>query len=190
MDYSDITYEVSESIATITINRPERLNSFAAAPSRSCSTHSSARGQTAAVACVILTDAGQKAFCVGGDQKEMQAKGSYGTSANGLWEIDDLHCASATFPSRSLRQSTAFASAAATSCTSCATSRSPRSTRSSARPGPRRVVRRRMGYRVPCPHRRRETCPRDLVLLSAIQRAAGVGMGPGESRGAEGAPDG
>ena len=28
MEYQDITYEVHDSIATITLNRPERMNSF------------------------------------------------------------------------------------------------------------------------------------------------------------------
>ena len=35
--------------------------------------------------------AGERAFCVGGDQKIFNETGSYGTSENGLWEIDDLH---------------------------------------------------------------------------------------------------
>ena len=91
MDYTDVLYEQSEGIATITINRADRLNTFRGrtieellhAFKRAWADHD--------VACVILTGAGEKAFCVGGDQKEMQETGSYGTSQNGLWEIDDLH---------------------------------------------------------------------------------------------------
>jgi naphthoate synthase len=40
---------------------------------------------------VILTGAGDRAFCVGGDQKEWNETGSYGTSENGLFEIETLH---------------------------------------------------------------------------------------------------
>src|SRR3546814_13158044 len=34
---------------------------------------------------------GEKAFCVGGDQKEFIETGSYGTSSNGLWEVEAFH---------------------------------------------------------------------------------------------------
>jgi len=90
MDYTDIKYEVLDEAAIITLNRPERFNAF--------------RGQTIGealhafkrawadrrVASVILTGAGDKAFCAGGDQKEFNETGSYGTSENGLWELDAL----------------------------------------------------------------------------------------------------
>ncbi len=42
------------------------------------------------MACVILTGAGERAFCAGGDQKQYVEQGSYGTSANGLFEIETL----------------------------------------------------------------------------------------------------
>jgi naphthoate synthase len=42
------------------------------------------------VRCAILTGAGERAFCVGGDQKEYVEHGSYGTSENGLFEIERL----------------------------------------------------------------------------------------------------
>jgi naphthoate synthase len=42
------------------------------------------------VRCAILTGAGERAFCAGGDQKEYVERGSYGTSANGLFEIERL----------------------------------------------------------------------------------------------------
>jgi naphthoate synthase len=92
MEYADIRFEkVDGSTAILTIDRPERLNAF--------------RGRTVGelihaferawadrdVACVILTGAGDRAFCAGGDQKEYAETGSYGTSENGLWEIERLH---------------------------------------------------------------------------------------------------
>lgn len=91
MEYTDVTYETSEGIATITINRENRLNCFRGRTIEEL-THAFKRAwadKDAGV--VIFTAAGQKAFCVGGDQKEMAATGSYGSSENGLWEIDDLH---------------------------------------------------------------------------------------------------
>lgn len=71
-EFTDITYEVSELIATITINRPDRYNAL--------------RGRTVDellaafkhawvdknVGAIILTGAGEKAFCTGGDQKNAQ----------------------------------------------------------------------------------------------------------------------
>jgi dihydroxynaphthoic acid synthetase len=91
MNYTDVLYEASEGIATITINRADRLNTFRGRTIEEL-VHAFKRAWAdRLVACVILTGAGQKAFCVGGDQKEMQEKGTYGTSENGLWEIDDLH---------------------------------------------------------------------------------------------------
>lgn len=91
MEYTDIIYETSEGIATITINRENRLNCFRGRTIEEL-IHAFKRAwadKDAAV--VIFTAAGQRAFCVGGDQKEMAATGSYGSSENGLWEIDDLH---------------------------------------------------------------------------------------------------
>jgi len=91
MEYTDVLYEVSEGIATITINRADRLNCFRGRTIEELIHAFKRAWADRTVAVVILTAAGAKAFCVGGDQKEMQEKGSYGTSANGLWEIDDLH---------------------------------------------------------------------------------------------------
>ena len=91
MNYTDVLYESSEDIATITINRADRLNCFRGRTVEEL-IHAFKRAWADRQAgVVILTAAGGKAFCVGGDQKEMQEKGTYGTSENGLWEIDDLH---------------------------------------------------------------------------------------------------
>jgi naphthoate synthase len=90
-ELSDITYQVSEGVALITINRPDRYNAL--------------RGRTVdellaafkyawvdkAVGAVILTGAGEKAFCTGGDQKERAEKGNYGETETGMFEIEALH---------------------------------------------------------------------------------------------------
>jgi dihydroxynaphthoic acid synthetase len=90
-EFTDITYEVSELIATITINRPDRYNAL--------------RGRTVdellaafkhawvdkRVGAIILTGAGEKAFCTGGDQKERSTTGGYGDTETGMFEIESLH---------------------------------------------------------------------------------------------------
>ena len=90
-EFTDITYEVSELIATITINRPDRYNAL--------------RGRTVdellaafkhawvdkKVGAIILTGAGEKAFCTGGDQKERATTGGYGATETGMFEIESLH---------------------------------------------------------------------------------------------------
>jgi naphthoate synthase len=98
MPYEDVRYEVEAPNAIITIDRPERMNSF--------------RGRTIGelldafrrawadpkVGCVIFTGAGERAFCAGGDQKEYVEKGSYGTSENGLWELEELQTTMRNIP--------------------------------------------------------------------------------------------
>lgn len=91
MQYEDITYEAADAAAIITINRPDRLNAFRARTVEEL-IHAFKRAWASRdVASVILTSSGSRAFCVGGDQKLFNQTGSYGTSENGLWEIDDLH---------------------------------------------------------------------------------------------------
>jgi len=68
-DYEDILYERAESIAKITINRPEVRNAFrpqTIAEMRDAFTR--ARDDTD-VGSIIFTGAGDKAFCSGGDQR-------------------------------------------------------------------------------------------------------------------------
>ncbi len=90
-EFTDINYEVSELIATITIDRPDRYNAL--------------RGRTVdellaafkhawvdkKVGAIILTGAGEKAFCTGGDQKERATTGGYGETETGMFEIESLH---------------------------------------------------------------------------------------------------
>jgi 2-ketocyclohexanecarboxyl-CoA hydrolase len=69
MDYTDIRYEVASGVATITIDRPDVMNAFRA---RTCEELAHALGEAAwdrAVGVIVLTGAGERAFCTGGDQK-------------------------------------------------------------------------------------------------------------------------
>ncbi len=91
MDYKDINYRVEEAAAIITIDREKRLNAFRGRTIEELIHAFKRTFVEEGVACVILTGAGRKAFCVGGDQKEWVETGSYGTSENGLFEIETLH---------------------------------------------------------------------------------------------------
>ncbi len=90
MEYQDILYAVEEPNAIITMNRPERLNAGRGRTIEELIHAFKRAWADRAVACVIFTGAGERAFCVGGDQKEYVEKGGYGTSENGLWELEQL----------------------------------------------------------------------------------------------------
>ncbi len=69
----DILYDVTRGIATITLNRPEKLNAF-----RNQTLVELAKALTTAirdkkVGVIVLAGAGDKAFCVGGDIGEMKS---------------------------------------------------------------------------------------------------------------------
>jgi naphthoate synthase len=44
-----------------------------------------------AVGAIVLTGAGERAFCAGGDQKQRAETGDYGPTESGLFEIERLH---------------------------------------------------------------------------------------------------
>ncbi|MBL8488205.1 MAG: 2-ketocyclohexanecarboxyl-CoA hydrolase [Rhodocyclaceae bacterium] len=76
MDYQDILYTEAGGVATITINRPKVYNAFSA---RTCEEMIDAfqrAGWNKEVGVVVLTGAGDKAFCTGGDQSSHD--GGYG----------------------------------------------------------------------------------------------------------------
>ena len=90
-DLTDVTYEIDDGLAWITINRPERFNSFRARTVDElirCFKHAWASSDVGVVA---LTGAGDRAFSTGGDQKQRAETGDYGPSETGLFEIDTLH---------------------------------------------------------------------------------------------------
>ncbi len=90
-EYEDIRYQVDHTTAIVTINRPQRYNAF--------------RGRTVdelidafrtswgdkKVRCIILTGAGDKAFCTGGDVKQRAETGDYGPTKSGMLEVDYFH---------------------------------------------------------------------------------------------------
>ena len=91
MQYRDVGFEIRESSAIVTIDRPARLNAFRGRTVEELIHAFKSTWADSRVASVILTGAGQRSFCVGGDQKEYLETGGYGTSENGVFEIEALH---------------------------------------------------------------------------------------------------
>jgi dihydroxynaphthoic acid synthetase len=69
-EFEDILYEVEGGRATVTINRPERLNAFRARTIRELAEAFEAAADDDAVGVIVFTGAGERAFCVGGDVRE------------------------------------------------------------------------------------------------------------------------
>ena len=67
MAYEDIIYETGDGRATITINRPERLNAFRMQTIIEMGEAFERAADDESVGVVVLTGAGDRAFCVGGD---------------------------------------------------------------------------------------------------------------------------
>jgi 2-ketocyclohexanecarboxyl-CoA hydrolase len=88
---TDVRYEVEDGLAWITIDRPERLNAFTAHTVDELIRCFKGAWAASEVGVVALTGAGERAFCVGGDQKQREETGDYGPSETGLFEIESLH---------------------------------------------------------------------------------------------------
>jgi 2-ketocyclohexanecarboxyl-CoA hydrolase len=91
MELTDVLYEVEDGLATITINRPERMNAFRARTVDELIHCFKRAWADAEVGVVCLTGAGERAFCTGGDQKQRAETGDYGPSESGLFEVEHLH---------------------------------------------------------------------------------------------------
>src|SRR3984957_9372986 len=90
-EFTDISYEVDNGLAWITINRPERYNAFRARTLDELIRAFKMAWGSSEVGVICLTGAGEKAFCTGGDQKQRAETGDYGPSETGLFEVDTLH---------------------------------------------------------------------------------------------------
>jgi dihydroxynaphthoic acid synthetase len=90
-DFGDITYERRNAAAIITMNRPDRYNAFRAQTVEELIKAFKLAWADRGVQAVILTGAGQKAFCTGGDVKQRAETGDYGPSESGMFEIGALH---------------------------------------------------------------------------------------------------
>ena len=92
MDYQDILYEVTAGVATITINRPRVYNAFRPQTVLELIDAFQRAGWDKEIGCIVLTGAGDRAFCTGGDQSDHE--GQYGDGATrgtvGM-PMEDLH---------------------------------------------------------------------------------------------------
>jgi naphthoate synthase len=92
-DYSDILYATTDDgIAKITINRPEVHNAFRPQTIIEISHALNVAREDERVGAIILTGAGDKAFCSGGDQR-VRGDSGYKTDAGatGRFHVTDLH---------------------------------------------------------------------------------------------------
>ncbi|GAB3710480.1 1,4-dihydroxy-2-naphthoyl-CoA synthase [Nocardiopsis oceani] len=91
--YEDIRYECTlDGIAKITIDRPEVHNAFRPQTLIEVSDALATARENERVGVIILTGAGEQAFCSGGDQR-VRGDSGYKTDANatGRFHVTDLH---------------------------------------------------------------------------------------------------
>jgi len=92
--YEDILYEERGRVATITFNRPHRMNAFRAQTYAECVHALHRAGWNREIGAIVLTGTGEKAFSVGGDAKEEKkadrvgrGPGTTGCSVEFLWTV-------------------------------------------------------------------------------------------------------
>lgn len=91
MDYTDILVEKKDGVAWITINRPQVRNAFRTRTVAELTDAFVDVRWDPTVGVVVLTGAGDKAFCSGGDQKE-RGHGGYATDQRPM-DVEALHTA-------------------------------------------------------------------------------------------------
>jgi naphthoate synthase len=89
--YEDIRYEIDDHTAVITISRPERYNAFRGKTVEELIGAFRSAWANKVVQALVLTGAGDKAFCTGGDVKQRAETGDYGPTESGMFEIGYLH---------------------------------------------------------------------------------------------------
>jgi naphthoate synthase len=91
VNYEDVRYEVDGPNAVITIDREKRMNAFRSKTIEELIHAFKRAWADPSVHALILTGAGDRAFCVGGDVKQRAETGDYGPSGNGLFEATYFH---------------------------------------------------------------------------------------------------
>jgi naphthoate synthase len=90
-ELEDVRFEVEDGLAWIEIDRSDRLNAFRAQTADELITAFKAAWADPSVGVVALTGSGERAFCVGGDQKQRAETGDYGPSESGLFDMLGVH---------------------------------------------------------------------------------------------------
>ena len=96
MAYTDILVEKQDGVAWITINRPEVRNAFRTRTVRELTEAFEDAKFDRTIGVVVLTGAGDRAFCSGGDQKE-RGQGGYAADERPM-DVDALHNAIRRIP--------------------------------------------------------------------------------------------
>jgi 2-ketocyclohexanecarboxyl-CoA hydrolase len=89
-NYSDIIYEEANRVATITFNRPDRLNAFTRNTYYEVTDAIRRAGWNRDIGVIVLTGAGGRAFAIGGDKDEKKADrvdAGIGVLGNGSEEL-------------------------------------------------------------------------------------------------------
>ena len=90
MPYEALLYQVKDGVATITINRPERRNALSWTVMSELRTAFEAAKAESDVRVVVLTGAGEKAFCAGADLTGMRADAGWAEVHDGRGELARL----------------------------------------------------------------------------------------------------
>ena len=89
MDYTDILYTVDRGVATIAINRPDKLNAFRGRTVEEMVHAFNRAAWNDDIGVIVLTGTGERGFCTGGDQSTHD--GNYdGRGLIGM-PVEDLH---------------------------------------------------------------------------------------------------
>jgi naphthoate synthase len=97
-EYTDVLYEVAEGIARIMINRPEVRNAFRPQTTAELIDAFAAAREDRQVGVILLTGAGTKAFCSGGDQRVRGEAGYVGDDGVPRLNVLDLQRQIRTLP--------------------------------------------------------------------------------------------
>src|ERR1700704_3132352 len=93
-DYKDITYQVRDGVVRITINRPEVHNAFRNQTLEELIDGLRRADEEKSANVMVLSGAGDKAFCTGGDQKShLSEDGLYGPRGTVGMPMEDLQSA-------------------------------------------------------------------------------------------------
>ena len=89
-DYTDIVYETAEGIAKVTINRPEVRNAFRPTTLFELADAFNVARDDPRIGVIVLTGAGDEAFCSGGDQRIRGDDGYQDSHGVGRLNVLDL----------------------------------------------------------------------------------------------------
>ena len=133
-DYEDILFENFEGIAKITINRPEVYNAFRPKTNEEMLDAFRICRERSDIGVIVLTGAGDKAFCSGGDQNVKGNGGYIGEDGVPRLNVLDLHQMIRSIPKPVIAMVNGYSIGGAMCCRWCATSLSLPKTPASDRP--------------------------------------------------------